>query len=409
MKRLNSLALSAVSVGIILAMIAVAGPRDMGSEQTARIPKNDPAKGGLGTYYPGTEKLGDTEMRIIACGTGMPILRKSQAATCFLVELGNGDRFLFDIGSESAANVGCLDIPYDFLDKVFLSHLHSDHAGDLANLWISGWVCGRHGPLRVWGPSGLTADLGTKHFVESLKETFKWDYKSRLGVIPTAGGGLEVQEFDYRQENKIVYEKNGVVIRSWPAIHCMDGPVSYALEWNGLKFVFGGDTFPNKWYAKYAKNADLAIHECFPSPPMLMKYEHLSAQSALNVAIKVHTVPQTFGIVMDVVKPRMAVAYHFFNDYDTRDPIYDGIRKTYKGPLTMATDLLVWNVTKESIKVRRVIVNEASWPARPLTPPGQPDPTQRTPFSAFVDNGREDVAKELAPQIEQFKKEHGLK
>lgn len=84
----------------------------------------------------------------------------------------------------------------------------------------------------------------------------------------------------------------------------MDGPVSYCLEWNGLKFVFGGDTFPNKWYVKYAKGADLAIHECFPSPPMLMKYEHLSAQSALNVAIKVHTVPQTFGLVMDVVKPR---------------------------------------------------------------------------------------------------------
>jgi ribonuclease Z len=48
-------------------------------------------------------------------------------------------------------------------------------------------------------------------------------------VIPTADGGLEVREFDYRQENKFVYEKNGVVIRSWPAIHCMDGPVGYAL------------------------------------------------------------------------------------------------------------------------------------------------------------------------------------
>lgn len=409
MKRLYSLALSAVSVGIMLIVIAVAGPRDAASEQTAATPKSDPAKGALGTYYPGTEKLDAQEMRVVACGTGMPIPRKSQAATCFLVELGNGDKFLFDIGSESTANIGCLNIPHDSLDKVFLSHLHTDHAGDLANLWISGWVCGRHGPLRVWGPSGLTPDLGTTHFVERLKETFKWDHKSRLGVIPATGGGLQVQEFDYRQENKIVYEKNGVTIRSWPAIHCMDGPVSYALEWNGFKFVFGGDTFPNKWYARYAKNADLAIHECFYTPQMLMKYEHVSAQSALNVATEVHCVPQAFGIMMNSVKPRMAVAYHFLNDFDTRDPLYDGIRKTYKGPLTMATDLLVWNVTKENIQVRQVIVNEASWPARPLSPPDQPDPSQRTPFTPFVDNGREDVAKELAPQIEQFKKEHGLK
>ena len=35
-----------------------------------------------------------------------------------------------------------------------------------------------------------------------------------------------------------------------PAIHAIDGAVSYALEWNGLKFVFGSDTFPNKWFCK---------------------------------------------------------------------------------------------------------------------------------------------------------------
>jgi ribonuclease Z len=409
MKRLSGLALTVVSVGIFLTLIAVAEPRDAKSGPRAEAVKSSSEREPLSTYFAGTEKLGALEMRVVSCGTGMPIPRKSQAATCFLVELGNGDKFLFDIGSESAANVGCLNIPYDSLDKLFVSHLHSDHAGDMANLWIGGWVGGRHGPLHVWGPSGLTPDLGTKHFVGSLKETFKWDYKSRLGVIPASGGGLEVHEFDYRQLNKIVYEKNGVVVRSWPAIHCMDGPVSYSLEWNGLKFVFGGDTFPNKWYAKYAKNADLAIHECFPTPPMMMKYEHLSAQSALKVATEVHTVPQAFGIIMNAVKPRMAVAYHFYNDYDTHDPIYSGIRKSYNGPLTMATDLLVWNVTKENIAVRRVIVNEASWSAKPLTPPDQPDPKLRTPFTPFVDNGREDVAKELAPQIEQFKKEHGLR
>lgn len=228
-------------------------------------------------------------------------------------------------------------------------------------------------------------------------------------MIPAGGGALEVHEFDYRQENKVVYEKNGVVIRSWPAIHCMDGPVSYSLEWNGFKFVFGGDTFPNKWFAKYARNADLVIHECFPTPPMLMEYECLSARSALNVATAVHTVPVTFGMVMNEIKPRMAVAYHFFNDYDTRYPIYDGIRRLYKGPLTMATDLLVWNVTKKEVRVRQVVVNTHSWPAKPPTPPDQPDAKLRAPFSPFVDMGREDVSKVLAPFVEEFKKENGLK
>ena len=62
-------------------------------------------------------------MRIISCGTGMPAARRSQAATCWLLELGNGDKFLFDIGTGSGANIASLNIPYDYLDKVFVSHL----------------------------------------------------------------------------------------------------------------------------------------------------------------------------------------------------------------------------------------------------------------------------------------------
>ena len=48
-------------------------------------------------YYPGTEDLAANEMRVTACGTGMPNARPKQAAACWLVELGNGDKFLFDI------------------------------------------------------------------------------------------------------------------------------------------------------------------------------------------------------------------------------------------------------------------------------------------------------------------------
>jgi hypothetical protein len=49
-------------------------------------------------YYPGTETLAPDEMRVIACGTGMPQPRLAQAAACYLVELGNDDKFIFDMG-----------------------------------------------------------------------------------------------------------------------------------------------------------------------------------------------------------------------------------------------------------------------------------------------------------------------
>ena len=72
------------------------------------------------TYYPNTEDLAKDEMRVIACGTGMPTTRAAQAAACFLVELGNGDKFIFDIGSGSAERLSSLQIPYDYLDKIFI-------------------------------------------------------------------------------------------------------------------------------------------------------------------------------------------------------------------------------------------------------------------------------------------------
>jgi hypothetical protein len=47
-------------------------------------------------YSPNSEDVGPDEMRLIACGTGMHTTRSGQAALCWLLELGNGDKFIFD-------------------------------------------------------------------------------------------------------------------------------------------------------------------------------------------------------------------------------------------------------------------------------------------------------------------------
>ena len=64
-------------------------------------PESSPVKalGEREVYYPGTEDIAPDEMRVVALGTGMPNARPKQAAACFLVELGNGDKFLFDAGT----------------------------------------------------------------------------------------------------------------------------------------------------------------------------------------------------------------------------------------------------------------------------------------------------------------------
>ncbi len=89
-------------------------------------------------YYPGTEELAPDEMRVIACGTGMPMPRLKQAAACFVIELGNGDKFIFDMGNGSFERIHALGIPLDYLDKVFITHPHMDHMADLATFYMTG-------------------------------------------------------------------------------------------------------------------------------------------------------------------------------------------------------------------------------------------------------------------------------
>ena len=48
------------------------------------------------------------------------------------------------------------------VDKVFASHLHTDHVGDVDALWIGGWLSGRYTPLHIYGPSGSKPELGPR-------------------------------------------------------------------------------------------------------------------------------------------------------------------------------------------------------------------------------------------------------
>jgi len=314
------------------------------------------------SYFPNTEELAADEMRITALGTGMPNQTRRAVSISYLVELGNGEKFLFDIGMGSMGNLFSLRPDFSKLDKVFASHLHIDHVGDFMGLHIGGWLSGRYTPIHIYGPTGSKPELGTKAFVDAMQQAYAWDLATRTGALPDRGAQVVVHEFDYKQENEVVYDKNGVVIRSWPAIHSLDGSVSYSLQWNGLKYVFGGDTYPNKWYVEYAKDADVASHECFLPPKALADYFGWDLNQATYVSTRIHTEPQAFGKVMSAVKPRLAVGYHSVQSPENNAAIMDDVRKTYDGPLALARDLMVINVTKDDIKVRMATVDEYALP-----------------------------------------------
>ncbi len=358
-------------------------------------------------YYPGTETLAPDEMRVIACGTGMPQPRLKQAAACFLVDLGNGDKFIFDMGEGSFERIMALGIPLDQLDKVFLGHLHLDHAGDFPAFYFTGPVNNRLTPLRLWGPSGVKPEWGTKAWADFMQKQWGWEKAGRGSAVDPRGLELQVNEFDWRGVNKVIYEENGVTIRTLPAIH-LDQSVSFLLDWNGLRFAFSSDTLPNKWWREHATNADLSVHECFIPPQMMMERYGMAPSEAVYVGTQGHTAAQAFGKIMSLTKPKHAVCYHFQNDFDTQIVVAEEIRKTYAGPFDLAMDFMTWNVTKDGIRTRMGVPNHETFPAPPQRTKQPPDSMTAYQWTKFSLSGVEPESAAVTNKlIEAFNKRNG--
>ncbi len=414
-----SLAIGAL--GVASAIGYWAGQRDLGGDGPAIVPEAQAASSEAvsgewsptkpypkhNVYYPGTEELAPDEMRVIACGSGMPTPRLKQAAGCFVVELGNGDKFIFDMGEGSYERLSALGIPLDQLDKVFLGHLHLDHAGGFPAFYFTGPVNNRLTPVRVWGPDGVKPEWGTKAWVKNMQEMWAWEAATRGAVVDPRGLKLEVNEFDWTAMNGLIYDENGVVIRTVPAIHG-EQSVSFILEWNGLKFAFSSDTLPTTGWRDFAVGVDLAIHECFLTPELMMSKLGMTPSEAIFVGTQAHTSARAFGKIMSLTKPRLAVCYHFQNDFDTGPLVRADIRKTYDGPLDLAQDFMVWNVTKEEIRTRMAVPNHEGFPAPPQRQKQPPDSMEILSFSETTIKSIEpESAAVTNAQIEEFNKQNG--
>ena len=359
------LAVTAAAVGLGLIVGAETDAAD--AERATRLPNGrnlSPIEDGVypQDYFPNTEALAPTEMRIIALGTGMPqVIQKKTKASGWYVELGNGEKFMFDLGTGSMENLAALQPDWSQVDKVFISHLHSDHAGDFAPLFIGGWMNGRYTPLHIYGPTGSKPELGTRAFVENQVKAWAWDIAGRKGTFPDGGGVADVKEFDYTKV-QVIYDVNGVKITQFPAIHALDGSVSFRMDWGKRSFVFGGDSAPNNWYIKHAKGAEVAVHECFFTARGLGKAMDIDPYEATYISNYVHTPPAGFGKIMSAVEPRLAVGYHIWPNPEYFNEAVAEVAKTYDGPYVQATDLTVINVTDEQVVVREAVVSELALP-----------------------------------------------
>jgi ribonuclease Z len=284
-------------------------------------------------------------------GTGVPQPSIERFGPATLIEAGN-EYFLFDCGRGTAQRIWQQKIPLGKVNRLFLTHLHSDHTVGIPDLWLTGWISTAFGqrktPLQVWGPSGTT------EMMQGLKEAYSWDIKIRREENNKSDSGVMVVS---RIVNEgIIYDEGGVTITAFFVDHAdfIDSAFGFRLDYQGHSVVISGDTRFNNNLIQHAKHADVLIHEV-----AIIQYE-VSQKSALAKQIlSYHTSPDQAGKVFSLAQPKLAVFSHIAMPViDTTIPpptvadIIAGTRKHYKGPLEVGEDLMTIEIG-DSIVVKR--------------------------------------------------------
>ena len=120
-----------------------------------------------------TADLNDNSLSAVVCGSRSPLPSPGRAQTCVLVNAG-GNYYVVDIGDGSANNLNNWRIDASKIRGTLLTHLHSDHISDLADLHLMTWVnSARTKPLDVYGPEGV--ELVTQGF----EDAYQLDYQFR--------------------------------------------------------------------------------------------------------------------------------------------------------------------------------------------------------------------------------------
>jgi ribonuclease Z len=291
------------------------------------------------------------QLKVTLLGTGAPVPSIERFGPGVLVEAG-GQKMLFDCGRGVSQRIWQLKIPLGQVFPLFLTHLHSDHTVGIPDVLLTGWIPAvygrRNSPLQVFGPAG------TKAMMENLVNAYEWDITTRNKEKNKVDSGAMVKAVDI--EEGYVWEKDGVKVTPFTVSHAdfIDSALGYRIDYMGHSVVISGDTRYTENLIKFAKGADLIIHE------VAAANEDTTKNTALvNQILGFHSSPEDAGRAFEQVQPKLAVYTHFV--LLTADPavppptaneLLRRTQKTYKGEVQAGEDLMTIEIG-EKINVIR--------------------------------------------------------
>jgi len=306
-------------------------------------------------------------MTITLLGTGVPLLdpaaylASGQVTAGLLVQAGP-ERMLFDCGQGIVTRLlqsgGPSASPNVAVDKVFISHLHSDHYADLPVLYNFAWLYRDSDPLHVWGPGpGPNSPFGMGSIMPMLRAVNDADIYIRcclftLFTFSVSGEDTIATEL----KPGVVYQNNGVTVTAFLVNHKpVDPAYGFRVDYQGHSFVYSGDTKydPTTQLTPMSIGVDLLAHEVYGFDP-----------SASPEVFNYHTPPEDLAKLLTVAQPKLtALTHQAIPPGTTGEDLVTRIRIAgYNGPVQLGADLMTFTIYPNFVAVNnpRPHANERS-------------------------------------------------
>ncbi|SFO36484.1 MBL fold metallo-hydrolase [Actinomadura madurae] len=290
-------------------------------------------------------------IRVLLCGTGSPEMSAARAQACTLVAAG-GKLFLFDAGEGTTKSLSDSKVPFGALERVFITHFHSDHFNGLGSLINATWIWGREKPLDVRGPVGLDK------VVEGLNSAYALDHgyrKANMRTLDASGAAADAVPTEIEMppgtRSVRVYDQGGVTIDARLVVHDPVSPAfGYVLGYRGKKVFISGDTEVSPVNLPAMQDADLVVHEAYATHLVRRAIPHMRDMGRTHDAevaertIRYHADTIALAKQAQQADVKQLVLTHltpYPSGFMARRLFTQGMTDHYKGELTLGSDGLL--------------------------------------------------------------------
>jgi ribonuclease Z len=281
------------------------------------------------------------------CGAGAPMPSPNRGGPCVVVIAGT-HLIVIDSGTGGVRTLARMGFGAGQIERVLLTHFHSDHIDGLGEMMLQRWVAGAHAaPLPVHGPEGV------ERVVAGFNEAYVLDQGYRVAhhgpdiVAPSGFGGVAVP-FSVSEGDAAVVDEDGLKITAFAVDHAPIEPaVGYRISYKGRTAVISGDTKPIPAVETHAVGVDLLVHEAL-SPRLVGLLEEGARKAGRDKLAQImrdilnyHTTPEEAAGIAERAKVKALLLYHIVPPLPIsalEGPFLDNAREIYSGPLHVGTD-----------------------------------------------------------------------